>query len=239
MGACFCIDARKHAKDDRALARNAIDGVDFSASAICQRHSRPIQPLRCPVCSLGGKNAASLANSNLCVFCIREHAHTFPQHSLTPFATDSLSLRAALAALVSENEDVTCKPLSSTDALADQSLLEGSPLVESCRRKVLAIQAGLDALTANAEAALIQLGANRDAGLELLSQTGDIADGDAASVAAVYAAGVEAVHAAAATKRAGLETELVDADAALSEAIEATTALSEVREVEVLLTTSG
>lgn len=102
---------------------------------------------------------------------------------------------------------------------------DASIVIDSARRKICAIQAVLDALPASIEMALMQLDANRDSALTAL-QT--LAGFDPAEVQAVISSGVDAVHAAAASKRSGLESELVAADEALSEAIDARAALAEV-----------
>lgn len=66
--------------------------------------------------------------------------------------------------------------------------------------------------------------ANRDAALEILPTVVGV---DAAAISSVCTRGIEAVLAAAATKRAGLEAELVTADGALGEAIDVKFALAE------------
>lgn len=81
-------------------------------------------------------------------------------------------------------------------------------------------------LEANLGAAMV---ANLGAAMVAL-QTGVAAGVDATEVEAVFTTGVHEVNSDAAVKRAGLETELVAADAALSEAIDATVALAEVRQ---------
>lgn len=106
-----------------------------------------------------------------------------------------------------------------------------SPIVECARRKALAIQAGLDELAANVEGAMAQLDDNRITALAVL-QKGATARVEPAEVLAIIATGVETVLAAAATKRAGLEKELVVADAALSEAIDAVAAAVEASDAE-------
>lgn len=101
------------------------------------------------------------------------------------------------------------------------------------RRKVLVIQAQLDALAVNEEVSLGQLGANRDAALEAIEGTA-VPGVDEEAILAVCRVGVDTVHTAASVKRTGLETELVTADAALGEAIDATVAIAEVRTFVVL-----
>jgi len=81
------------------------------------------------------------------------------------------------------------------------------PLVACARHKALAVQAELEALAGNTEAAQTQLQATRDAFI--------------AQVAATYTALSTKVQAACAAKRAALEAEAVDADAALGEALRA------------------
>lgn len=102
------------------------------------------------------------------------------------------------------------------------------PLIEIVQRRALCIQAGLDRLATNEMEALVQLEANRDAALAAV-RTGRVASVEAAAVIAAFSAGVDAVQAAAARKRTGLETELVEADAAHGELIDAIAALAEVR----------
>lgn len=126
--------------------------------------------------------------------------------------------RAALLALSGLSGDV-----ASADAATAVA-----PLVECARRKVLAIQAHLDTLALNEELSIEQLGANRDSALAAL-QGAVVAGVDAEAVLAVFRSGIDAVLAAATAKRTGLETELVAADAALVEALDATTALAEVQ----------
>lgn len=114
---------------------------------------------------------------------------------------------------------------------AELARAQVSPLIESARRKTLSVQAELDALSSYVESALLQLDYNRDAALAV-PRSGVIAsdgDGDgAAAVRAIFASGIDSLHATAATKRAKLESELVDADAVLGEVIEVATALTEV-----------
>lgn len=109
---------------------------------------------------------------------------------------------------------------------AELAMLRNSTSVECARRKVLAVQGRLDVLAANLEAALLQLEANRGTAL----QANVASSVDPGAMQAIFASGIDAVHAASALKRAGLETELVAADAALSEAIDTTAALEEVRD---------
>lgn len=119
-----------------------------------------------------------------------------------------------------------------TLAVAMQAATQESPLVESSRRRVIAVQVGLEMLVANEVAALVQLEVNRDAALAALvagAVAGVEASVEAGAIGSVFASGVDAVHAAATGKRIGLETELVAADAALGGAIDATAAIMEVR----------
>lgn len=100
-------------------------------------------------------------------------------------------------------------------------------LVDSVRRRALAMQAGLDELAANEATALARLDSNRDAALVALH--GDMLPGvDPAEVMAAYASGVDTVRAAVATKRVGLETEALAADEVLVEALDTSAALTEV-----------
>lgn len=94
------------------------------------------------------------------------------------------------------------------------------------RRCALAIQGGLDTLAANGEAALVRLEDNSVVALAALQEG---ATPNAGDVHAAIASGVDAVHMAAASKRAGLETELVAVDVALVQASEAVGVLAEVR----------
>lgn len=109
---------------------------------------------------------------------------------------------------------------------------QASELVMGARRRAVGIQVELDALASNETAALAQLEANRDAAL-LAIEVNVLADVDSTAITAQFVSGVDGVHAAAASKRAGLETELVAADAALSVAIDAAVDLSKVRQTRV------
>lgn len=142
---------------------------------------------------------------------------------LPPVAPDTPSLHARLAALVT---GVVPSPTDWWDAV--QAATQASPFVERSRSRVIAVQVALDTLLANEVAALVQLEANRDAVLVALS-VGAVAGVEALAVEAAFVSGVDAVYAAATGKRVGLETELVAADAALDEAIDATAAILEVR----------
>ena len=106
--------------------------------------------------------------------------------------------------------------------------LASRPLAANARPKLVAIQAGLDALEDNVAAALVQLEANRDVALAALL-AGVVTDVTAEDVLAVYTFGVDTVNAVAPAKRAALETELVVADAVLGKALEESAALAQVR----------
>lgn len=115
-----------------------------------------------------------------------------------------------------------------SDLRAEFAAARASPLlVESARRKTLAVHEGLEVLAANSAAALLQLELNRDNALAAL-ETGAVVGIEPAAVLAGFATGVDAVHASTSAKRTGLETELVTADAALSEAIDVVAALENV-----------
>lgn len=180
--------------------------------------------------------------------CIVEHSVAHPTHILAPFAPDIAFLRPALVALVSatvastpcESSDVTATAAAtiaapshmecnSNEALPTKSrgAAQLPPLVEFARHGATTLQARLDALAVNVEAALAQLETN--AALAAAVKSGALGGVYLAEVQAAYSTGVDTVHAAAAVKRAGLEAELVAADAALGEAIDATAALAEVR----------
>ena len=111
---------------------------------------------------------------------------------------------------------------------AESAIAHTSVFIECARQRGLVIQAGLDILSSNVETALAQLATNRDAALAAI-QSDVAASVNEVDITAIFTAGVDEVHAAAAIKRAGLETELVAADAALGEAIEVAAALAQVR----------
>lgn len=214
----------------------------------CYRHSMPFLPFSCTLCSSLG--AVTPAASKLCFVCIREHTVAHPTHTLDSNEPDDSALRAVLAAFCSLPEAALCdRAVRDTTAAATSArgpvpgavlqvgkelnpdgvhASQACPLVECARRRALAPQVGLDELTANVEASLEQLDATRE-GLLAALQVGIVTCIDAAEVHAAFASGVEALHTAAATKRTGLEVELVAADAALVEAIDAGAALAEVR----------
>lgn len=214
----------------------------FSSRApkICKRHEQPFLNVRCGACAVAGSPVS------LCTARIREHTAAHPTHGLAPFTIDASFLRESLVALVGgptvTGATITTPATSETPASSYSGGLniepvstaspgppaKCSPIIECARLRVLAAQAGLDALATNEEAALVQLETNRDAALSVL-HAGVLADVEPAEVLAIHAAGVDAVHAAAASKRSALETELVAADAALSEVIDAVASLSEVR----------
>lgn len=135
-------------------------------------------------------------------------------------------LRAELRALLADiaPED----PLSTT--LGAAPAVSISTVVECARHRVIAAQTGLDALSGNLEAALVQLQANRDSATTAIHK-GVFSGVDEADVLTVFAAGIAAVHTAAADKRTRLESELVVADAALSDAIDARAAVAEVGDI--------
>lgn len=105
---------------------------------------------------------------------------------------------------------------------------ETYPFVDCSRLRVQSIQSALDSLSASEASALAQLDINRDAIIAYLGgrcPTGD----ELAKVVYAFESGVDSVCSAAASKRAGLESELVAADAALCGALDVTAALVEVR----------
>lgn len=223
-------------------------GAEPDASRTCTRHAQAVLPLRCAGCSAAAQ--AEPSDPLLCISCIHEHSLTFPSHALAPCAGSASTLRAALAELVSPSPSIASRcdkgapstaatTPKSTTAIgprgrssgvptdAAQTVALASSLVEGARRRALALQAGLDALALNLETARGQLDANRDAALAYL-EAGAVTGADAVEIRAAFASGVDAVLAAAAVKRSGLESELVAADAALGTAIEAASALAEV-----------
>lgn len=238
-----CVD--RHATDARFVGhacRSLEDlyaGTDFlermqlnPTPKACPLHAQPFLGLRCSACSAAGK-AGSISNI-LCAACVKVHAISHPTHVLTHFAPDVLALRQQLRSLIAATGRTPGDPVSAASSVSDAAAsvvastnvraaapdaalaaAQTAPLVLNARRKAAAVQSERDVLEVNKEAALSQLEANRDAVI--------------AAVQARYVVGVDAVHAAAATKQAGLDAELQAADTAVSSAISATAALEEVR----------
>lgn len=102
-----------------------------------------------------------------------------------------------------------------------------SPLVACARHKALAVDAELEALAANEEAAILMLDAQYDAVL-IAGRLSDL-------VSCTYAARIAEVRTAAAVKRVSLQTDAVAADSALDGALGIFDALTEVRSVAITL----
>ena len=227
--------------------------TDEPSPECCLRHFRPALCVFCALCSSIGDIEADQVG--LCTGCIREHSLAQPTHCLTPLAPGAAFLRAALVALVPlnaaaqhENDGEAAATDSSSSSSApsgfsgvgkpfstlpemgvSQDAASSPPLVDCARHRVLAIQTELDSLATHTEAAFLQLEANRDAALAAL-ESDAVAGVDAQAVLAAFSYGVDTAQASSASKRVGLEAELVAADAALGVAMDATAALSEVWE---------
>lgn len=103
---------------------------------------------------------------------------------------------------------------------------ESPPIVACARHKALAIEAELEALAVNEEAALKQLEVTLDA----VFAAGWPAD----TVAPLFAARAADVRTCATAKRAALQAEAVTADVALEFALNAVAEMVEVRVVSLL-----
>lgn len=199
-----------------------------SAPKACPRHAQLFLSVHCAACVT--TCTARSAPGGLSAECIKEHTLAYPMHLLGSLTPDVAALRVKLGALAvapvtthgssatsaTEVDPTAGGGASSSASHVDtaQTAAQTFPLVENARRKIVAIQAELDVVVANKESSRVQLEANRDAIL--------------ATVRACFEASVGVVEAAASAKQTGLESELVDADAALELAIFATAALSEV-----------
>lgn len=174
---------------------------------VCPLHGHPFMRVKCGICA-GARG--------LCADCIDEHAVAHPTHALTSFALDVPGLRADLKALLSPVEATSSPSADSApgDGSSGESATQESFLVGCARRKALAVRAELDALAANVDACEEQLEGNGEAAI--------------AAIRDLVKTGMDSLHAAASTKRAGLQTELAAADAALEAAARTTSALAEV-----------
>lgn len=195
-------------------------GLDFlarhglvTAPEACLRHSQPFLGLCCASCS--ANNTDTSTSGNLCAACVAAHTPAHPTHLLAPFAPNVAGMRAQLGALGAVRDSTSAAPASKRSVIeAMQVAAQTAPLVETARRKVLAAQAELAALAAHREDARARLEANRDAIMVTLQSC--------------IEASMGALDNATVAKRTALESELEAADAALSAAAIATTALVEV-----------
>lgn len=98
---------------------------------------------------------------------------------------------------------------------------DSPPIVSCARHKALAIDAALEALAENEEAALMWLESTRDAAIA--------AGRHAEELAPVFGSRAGEVRSTAAAKRAALQAEAIAADIALECALDTTAALIKVR----------
>lgn len=182
--------------DEVTAAEKLLRRLGLTSAVSCARHLRAkLLDLACAEC---GTQA-------MCTDCVALHSTVHPSHSLRPVtrASSAADLRAALNAAV-------CAPVEGCNAVAGES-----NALEACaRHKAISAAATLEQLDAHAEAARVQLAANRDSIY--------------AAVEHSYAALAAELEAAVATKRAALEEAVLACDEALEGAAAAAATMTEV-----------
>ncbi len=171
----------------------------------CMRHGgQPFSTVICAECAF---------DSGLCVDCIREHSEAFPLHTLTSRLLKAPVIRKGFTETVHTALSGCCNRAVNRSSAKSTSL--PPPLVACARHKAISAKKELDALTSYVDSTMRQLEANRDA-IFARTTTG-------------YLTRVAALKVVAEAKRAALESELAEADSALSQAVQATDFLIEVR----------
>ena len=142
-------------------------GLKPTTTACTLHGGAPFLPLACADCAVG---------TRFCTTCVTSHSAAHPSHALKAPAFDLPALRSRLSAAACARvsgcfagQVASAAPGGGRGDVSASSLSLSSsgssepPLVACARHKAQAVQAELEVLVANTEAAQVQIGATRDA----------------------------------------------------------------------------